>query len=162
MVARRGNDTLYRLNGRPLRLAAAITGLESDGWMTGSSEEKIARAAYTRYDVSGDGPGFAVVKLSRVAWCGGDVPGAATVRIGPVIIGPDKQPAIGQVTETRTVVLHHCTADGVSVRAPDVPWRVEVEIEPTFSPHELDPSNSDRRQLGAVFSVGFQPLFADG
>ena len=70
VAARRGSDTLYRLDGKPLKLRAAITGLESDGWMTGSSEEKIARASYTRYDVSGDGPGFALVKLSRVAWCG--------------------------------------------------------------------------------------------
>ena len=161
MVARRGSDTLYRLDGKPLKLRAAITGLESDGWITGSSEEKVARASYTRYDVSRDGPGFALVKLSRVAWCGRDIPGKATVRIGPVTIGKDKQPAIARITETKTVVLHHCVADGVVLTAPAVPWRVEVSIEPTFSPHELDPSSSDRRQLGAVLGVRFQPLFSD-
>ena len=161
VAARRGSDTLYRLDGKPLKLRAAITGLESDGWITGSSEEKIARASYTRYDVSRDGPGFALVKLSRVAWCGRDIPGKATVRIGPVTIGEDKQPAIAHITETKTVVLHHCVADGVVLTAPAVPWRVEVSIEPTFSPHELDPSSSDRRQLGAVLGVRFQPLFSD-
>jgi hypothetical protein len=42
---------------------------------------------------------------------------------------------------------------------PDAPWRIEVELEPTFSPNEIDPRNSDRRQLGAVMEAGFRPLF---
>ncbi len=152
VVARRRGATLYRIDRRPLKLASGITGIFSDGWMS-------RKASYTRYDVSRDGPGFAVVKLSRVAWCGKDVPGKATVRIGPVTIGPDKQPAIAHVTDSQTKILHHCRAKGFALAAPNVPWRVEVTITPTFSPHELDPSNSDSRQLGAVVEAGFQPLF---
>jgi len=161
VVEERGRDTLYRLDGKPLKLAAAIIGLESDGWMADSrtDDDEIAEASYTRYDVSGDGPGFALVKLSRENWCGKDKPGRATVRIGLVTIGPDKQPAIAQVTQTKTAILHSCKAVGLSLAAPSGPWRVEVEIEPTFSPQELDPSKSDRRQLGAVFEAGFRPLF---
>jgi hypothetical protein len=34
-----------------------------------------------------------------------------------------------------------------------------VAIAPTFSPNEIDPSKSDRRQLGGVLDVKFQPLF---
>ena len=49
--------------------------------------------------------------------------------------------------------------DGVALRPPKGPWRVEVELTPTFSPNEVDPRNSDRRQLGAVMKAGFQPLF---
>jgi hypothetical protein len=158
-VDRRGNDVLYRLDGQPLKLKDAVVGVERDGWITGTGEEKVARASYTRYDVSKDGPGFAVVKLSRVAWCGGDVPGKATVRIGPVTIGSDKQPALATVTETQVKMVHQCVATPFLLAAPPVPWRVEVTIEPTFSPHDLDPSHSDRRQLGAVFFAGFQPLF---
>jgi hypothetical protein len=158
-VERRENDLLYRLDGQPLKLKHAVVGVERDGWITGSGEEKVARASYTRYDVSKDGPGFAVVKLSRVAWCGGDVPGKATVRIGPVTIGPDKQPAIGKVTDTQVKIVHQCITTPFLLAAPSVPWRVEVTIDPTFSPHDLDPSHSDRRQLGAVFFAGFQPLF---
>ena len=154
VVDRRGRDTLYRLDGQPLRLASAITGLYSDGWMAD-------KAAYNRFDISRDGPGFAVVKLSRVAWCGRDVPGKATVRIGPVTIGPDKQPALERVTATQTKILHHCRAKGFLLAVPSVPWRVEVTIDPTFSPNALDPDNSDRRQLGAVLDVDFQPLFDD-
>ena len=154
VVARKGRDVLYRLDGSPLKLRSAVTGLYSDGWMAD-------KASYTRYDVSQDGLGFAVVVLSRVAWCGGDAPARATVRVGPVTIGPDKQPAIAEVTGTQTKVLHHCTARGFAVAAPSVPWRMEITITPTFSPHDLVPSHSDRRQLGAVVQrPGFQPLFS--
>jgi len=152
VVARRRGATLYRLGGQPLKLASGVTGVFSDGWMS-------SKAAYNRFDVSRDGPGFAVVKLSRVAWCGKDVPGKATVRIGPVTIGPDKQPAIAHVTGTQTKILHHCRAKGFALAAPNAPWRVEVTIKPTFSPHDLDPSKSDSRQLGAVVEASFQPLF---
>jgi hypothetical protein len=162
VVARRGNATLYRVDGGPLRLASAVTGLYSDGWIGDPDQDGVAEAAYTRYDVSRDGPGFARVVLSRVAWCGGDVPGKATVRIGPVAIGEDRQPALTEVTDTRTGVVHHCEAIGFALPAPSVPWRVEVTIEPTFSPHDLDPTHSDRRQLGATMEAGFRPLFGDG
>ncbi len=155
VVARRRGATLYRLEGQPLKLASGVTGLYSDGWMAD-------KASYTRYDVSRDGPGFAVVTLSRVAWCGKDVPGKATVRIGPVTIGPDKQPAIAYVTGTQTKILHHCRAKGFALGAPKVPWRVEMSIEPTFVPQKLDPSKSDSRELGAIVKAGFLPLFGGG
>lgn len=162
IAARRGDAVLYHLGGKPVKLEEALVGRESDGWIIGSSDEKIARAAYTRYDVSGDGPGFAVVKLSRAGWCPNPTRrriGTATARIGPVTIGPDKQPAIARVTGTGTFSVPDCEANGILLSTPSSPWRVEVAIAPTFSPHELDPTNSDRRQLGAVLDVKFQPLF---
>ncbi|MGH3133957.1 MAG: hypothetical protein ACRDNY_09515 [Gaiellaceae bacterium] len=152
VVARNGGATLYRVNGQPLKLASGITGLDTDGWMG-------ADAAYTRYDVSRDGPGLAFVKLSRERWCPHDKPGKATVRIGPVGIGPDKQPAIAQVTQVKTGIVHACQAIGFTFGPPPVPWRIEVTIEPTFVPRELDPTRSDTRELGAVFEAGFRPLF---
>jgi hypothetical protein len=166
LVARRGNDKLHRIGGQALKLRAALTGVESDGWMTVSrtSDETVARAAYTRYDVSGDGPGFALVKLSRVEWCpspGKRTPGRATVRIGPVAIGSDKQPAIGRVTAERTAIVRDCRVTGFLLPAPNEPWRVEIELEPTFVPNEIDPSVSDTRKLGAVVSAEFRPLFDD-
>ena len=162
IVERRERNVLYRVDGRPIQLQEALIGRESDGWIIGKSGEHVARASYTRYDVSGDGPGFAVVTLSRLGWCpdpGRRGAGTATVRIGPVAIGPDKQPAIGGATETRTFLVKDCTTNGVSLNAPSVPWRVEVTIAPTFSPNEFDPSKSDRRQLGGVLDIHFQPLF---
>jgi hypothetical protein len=162
VVARRKNAILYRVDGQPLKLKDAVVGRTTDGWIIGTSEERIARGSYTRYDVTGDGPGFALVKLSRIGWCprpGKRATGKAIVRIGPVGIGPDKQPAIDRVTETRTVLVRDCKTKGVTLAAPGVPWRVEVELAPTFSPNEVDPSNSDRRQLGAQLDVRFEPLF---
>ena len=154
VVTRNGGATLYRIDGKPLKLAAGTTGLYSDGWMSD-------RAAYTRYDVSRDGPGQAVVRLSRERWCPHDKPGNATVRIGPVGIGPDNQPAIETVTATRTGVVHACEAIGFALPTPGRPWRVEVTIDPTFVPRELDPARHDQRNLGAVFEARFQPLFGD-
>ena len=163
VVAQRENAVLYRIDGGPVRLREALVGRQSDGWMVGSAEDPVARAAYTRYDVSGDGPGFAFVQLSRVEWCpspGRRKPGVATIRIGPVDIGPDKQPTIARVTDERTVVVRDCRiTDAVLLRPPNEPWRVEVTIAPTFVPHDVDPSSSDRRQLGAVLDARFQPLF---
>jgi hypothetical protein len=152
VVTRNGGATLYRLDGKPLRLASGTTGLYTDGWMADE-------AAYTRYDVSGDGPGQAVVVLSRERWCPHDKPGQATVRIGPVGIGEDNQPAIARVTASRTGTVHACEAIGFALPTPAGPWRVEVKIDPTFVPRELDPSRHDQRQLGAVFEARFQPLF---
>lgn len=162
VVDRRGSDVLYRIDGKPLKLKDAIVGRTADGWITGTSDDRVARAAYTRYDISGDGPGFAFVRLSRVDWCprpGKRSSGTATIRIGPVGIGPDKQPAISEVTGERKIVVEDCRANGVLLQPPDGPWRIEVELEPTFSPNEVDPGNSDRRQLGAVMEAGFRPLF---
>jgi len=162
IVAQRKNAVLYRIDGKPIKLRDALVGRESDGWIIAASGERTARAAYTRYDVSGDGRGFAVVKLTRVGWCpspGRRGTGIATVRIGPVGIGPDKQPAISRVTGTGRVRVPDCKADAVLLSVPDVPWRVEVALEPTFVPQKLDPSKSDGRELGAVLDVKFQPLF---
>ena len=152
IVTRNGSATLYRIEGQPLKLASGYTGLYADGWMADA-------AAYTRYDVSRDGPGFAVVTLSRDRWCPHDKPGKATVRIGPVGIGQDDQPAIAEVTQTKTDIVHACKAVGFSLAVPRGPWRIEVTIEPTFVPRELDPSRSDARELGAVFEAHFRPLF---
>jgi len=165
VVARRGRDTLYRVDGGPLRLTSAVTGIESDGWIAGTTEDpNTARASYTRYDVSGDGPGFAVVQLSRLGWCPAPrkrSTGKVVVRLGPVGIGPDKQPAITHVTDRATFVVKDCTTARAAVLSPPrVPWRLEIKLTPTFSPHAIDPTKSDRRQLGAqVKKIGFQPLF---
>jgi hypothetical protein len=160
IVARMGRDVLYRVDGGPLKLAAAVTGQESDGWLIGSRDDDVARGSYTRYDVSRDGPGFVIVKLSRLGWCP-KPPGStrATLRIGPVGVGPDKQPAIASVTDSRTVTVNDCTTEPISFPLPTVPWRLEVAIAPTVSPHEIDPSSSERRRLGATMSVDVVQLF---
>jgi len=159
VVEHHGQDTLYRLDGGPMKLAAAVTGRESDGWVVGSRDDPVARASYTRYDVSHDPRGFVVVKLSRLGWCPKPPRQTrATVRIGTVGVGPDKQPAIDRVLDTRRVVVKDCNTTGVALGTPTVPWRVEVAIAPTVIPNEVDPTNSERRRLGATLSVDLQPF----
>ena len=164
VVAQQKDAVLYRIDGGPLRLQDALVGRETDGWMIGSSDDPVARASYTRYDVSKDEPGLAVVRLTKVGWCPDPASrtlGKVTVRIGPVGIGPDKQPRIENVTQTRRFDLPDCQADGATLSPPKVPWRMEITVAPTFVPAEIDPAKSDRRRLGAVADrVGFQPLFS--
>jgi len=166
VVAQRENAVLYRIDGGPLQLEDALIGRETDGWMVGTSGEPgVARASYTRYDVSEDEPGLAVVELSRNSWCPSKAlrqVGKATVRIGPVGIGPDNQPRIEQVTQTKMFDLPDCTGNGTSLQPPSVPWRMEITVEPTFVPKDVDPSKSDNRRLGArIIRADFQPLFGD-
>jgi hypothetical protein len=162
VVARQPNATLYSIGAGPLVLQDALVGRESDGWMIGSAEDPVARASYTRYDVSRDEPGLAVVRLTKEGWCpdpGSRTTGKVTVRIGPVDIGPDNQPRIEEVTQTRRFDLPDCQAGGATLSPPKVPWRMEITVAPTFIPAEIDPSSSDRRRLGAsIYRAGFQPL----
>jgi len=41
--------------------------------------------------------------------------------------------------------------------APGPRFRLEVRVEPLFRPHDYDPANGDRRQLGAVLRYTFVP-----
>ena len=162
LVTQVRNERLYRLDGKPMRLAAAITGQESDGWIVGSVEEpNVARASYTRYLVTPNDPNFVVVKLSRIGFCPNPQRGTvATVRLGTVAIGPDKQPTIGRVLKTERKRVRDCRTTGFAFARPDVPWRVEIRISPTVRPHDVDPSNSERRDLGATMDVRLESLFS--
>ena len=160
IVARRKNAVLYRIDGKPLKLQEALIGRQTDGWMVGTSDDPVARASYTRYDVSADNPGLAFVQLTRIGWCpkpGLRQTGKVTVRIGPVGIGPDKQPRIERVTETRHFNVRDCEANADTLTPPNVPWRMEITVAPTFVPKEIDPSSSEARRLGAVDRRGRVP-----
>jgi hypothetical protein len=165
VVAQRENAVLYQIDGGPVKLQDALVGRQSDGWMAGTRDEpNVARASYTRYDVSKDEPGLAVVELTRINWCpdpSARTTGKVTVRIGPVGIGPDNQPRIERVTETRRFLVPDCEAQGTTLSPPKVPWRMEISVSPTFNPREIDPlGSSDNRNLGAVVErAGFRPLF---
>lgn len=146
----RGALQLYELDG-PLRLESSVGGILGDGWMS-------SQASFNQYAApDGVTRGFVKVFLSRAGWCGPDVPGNVTVKVGTVVVA-DKQPAIGRVVAERTGVLHSCS--GLPFLIPvTIPFRVEVTIEPTFSPAELDERSSDLRQLGAQPSFEFVPPY---
>jgi len=150
VVEERPDGTLYRLDG-PIRLAENQTGVYGDGWMGN-------RAAYNRFDVTNDGPGFARVRLSREAFCTDrKVPSRITVRIGPLGVGADRQPALGRVTATRRLTLLPCKAQTLLLRPPPGPWRVEI-TSGTFVPATIDPKLGDTRDLGARVEFGFVGL----
>jgi hypothetical protein len=132
---------------RPLRLESTPVGIYSDGW-TGRF------SAYNQFATPGNKPGWIRVLVSRAAFNGPDrKPGRVTITAGRLIQGKDKEPALGKVTQKLHWVVHSGKAREFYVRATP-PTRVEVQISPTFSPHEFG-NSSDRRQLGAQVTYSF-------
>jgi hypothetical protein len=139
--------TLYRVTG-PLRLRGAATGLYADGW-SGKND-----SAYTRYSTTGGRAGSLSVRVSWEEWAG---PNTAKVSVvmGTLAIGSDKQPRIGKVLETRTWTIHAKLTKTFVLRAPGPRFRVVVYVSPHFHPHDYDPANGDRREVGAVVRYVF-------
>ena len=152
VVTKAGGSVLYRLGGRPVQLVETATGISPDGWMGNT-------ASYTRYAVDPDVRGFLKVVFSRQAAGFSQLkPVRVGVKVGPVAVGPDRQPTIGHVTAAGTALLPAGQVAPVLVPVPPVPWRAEATVAKTFVPAELDPSLGDRRELGAVVSFEFVPL----
>ena len=152
VTARRRGNTLYRAGRRPLKAAFSQAGVFQDGWMGSES-------SYNRYTARADGPGSARIDVSRAGICTtAPIPGGVLVKVGPLVIGNDKQPHIGRVTAQRLLRVRPCDETGQTVLlpAPRGPWRVEVKSD-TFVLAELDPGNSERRPLGVQIRFGFQP-----
>jgi hypothetical protein len=140
--------TLYRV-AEPLRLRAAVVGISSDGW-SGPND-----SSYTRYSTAGGRRGWLRIVVSRTQWGGPSVTSHVVIRIGSIVIGPDKEPHLGTVDQVRRWTVVGKEARTFLIRAPGPRFRVEVSVNPKFEPHELVPSNTDRRKLGAVISYTF-------
>jgi len=123
----------------PLRLRDFVTGQYADGWMSSDS-------AYTRF-ASGDRPGRVRVVLGRQT----GVPGAAIVRLGPIVIGDDNQPHVGKPTLVKRVVLPANTTKTLVLPAPGPHFRVEVHVTPTFK------APGDNRDLGVKIAYAYLP-----
>jgi hypothetical protein len=136
---------------QPLRLRASVTGIYPDGWSGPTT-------AYTRYSTEGNKTGRVRVRISREAWGGPDKPGTVTVRIGPIVIGPDKEPHVGEPAVTKKFLIHSKQVKTLLLDAPGPRFRIEVTIDPTFRPIELSPqTTSDNRDLGASVTYQFIP-----
>jgi hypothetical protein len=133
----------YRTPG-VVKLASASEGVYADGW-TGSD------AAYTGY-VAPPSDRMLAVTLSRAGWIGPDVPGRVALSLG-TIADDDGRPRLGRVLARRTWTIHSGKSRVFRFPAPRGPYRVELHIEPTFSPSDF--GGADPRQLGAVFGVSF-------
>ena len=98
-VASHGATRLYRLDG-PIRLATSLTGITGDGWMSSD-------AAYNQFETPGHRAGTAKISLAR-SFCGDAPVGHATMRVGRLVVGEDKQAALGKVWTTRRVLVRNC------------------------------------------------------
>jgi len=130
----------------PLRLRDFVTGQYADGW-TGAS------SAYTRFSTGEVGRVRIVVSRP---WGGVDVPGHVTVKLGPIVIGDDNQPHIGEPMVIKRFTLHKNGVQELVLPAPGLHFRVEVSVTPTFRPRELSPqTESDNRDLGVKVDYSF-------
>jgi hypothetical protein len=143
ILARRGELALLRLDP-PARVRKRIEGVYADGWMS-------SNAALTQYTTPGKRPARLLVTVSRAAWGGPDVPGRVALRLGTVVKN-ESGVQIGNVLETRSWVAHSGKTHVFRLNTPAPPFRVELEVSPTFSPSDF--GEDDVRQLGVT--VGFK------
>jgi hypothetical protein len=140
-LAQAGSLSLYRVDG-PARLKSALGGVYRDGWM-GSF------AALTHY-ASPLRPGRLSVRLSRAGWGGPSPPGIVKIRVGPLTT-TNGLPGISRVTATRSWTARSGATRRFVLPTPGAPYRVEVEVAPTFSPSDF--GYPDPRQLGVQLDL---------
>jgi hypothetical protein len=141
-VARNGQLALYRVASPP-RVRMTIEGLYADGWTGGN-------AALTQYVTPGNRPLRLRVRLSRAAWTGQDVPARVSLRVGPVVLR-NGLPAIDRVTATGEWTAHSGKSRVLTIETPPPPYRLELEVSPTFSPSRF--GLADARELGVQLDV---------
>jgi hypothetical protein len=140
---------------RPLRLASTPIGTSPDGWITPpATSERGAAAwgAYNQFSTPTGKPGWIKIVVSRAGWRGKDRPGNVVIKVGDLVRGADKQPALGKVRKVLRWKVHAGKTRVFYVPATP-PTRVEVTVSPTFSPYEF--GGGDRRQLGAQVAYSF-------
>jgi hypothetical protein len=135
---------LYRIK-RPLRVGSTTEGVSSDGWMGES-------AAFSVFGSPANRPVKVTLVLGRAGWGGPDVPGNVRIVVGRPAAAGGK---LAKVYEVRHWVVHRL-AQRTFTFAARPPVRVEVHIQPTFSPSQF--GQPDTRQLGAQASFRFAPF----
>ena len=143
-VAQQGELVLYRIRP-PLRLATHVGGIYGDSWMGNF-------AALTHYTTPRR-PGRMRVRVSREAWGGPSPPGKVTINVG--MLGDlNGTPAISVLTGSATWTVRSGVARTFILPTPKAPYRLEIRIDPTFSPASY--GHWDTRQLGA--QIHFEPV----
>ncbi len=150
-----GTQTFWRLFRivPPLRLQNSTRGVTQDGWASD-------RTTYSQFTTPGNEPGFVVVRVHRKGWGGRDVPrrgSLVTIRVGAPVRGPDKHPALGRVTDRCSFRINRLEDRTFLLRTPPPPFHVDVRIDPTFVPQEIDSRSPDTRELGAQVGYSFSP-----
>jgi hypothetical protein len=160
IAAEQGAWRLVRVEG-PLRLAQASTGITADGWASSRAREAPAFAAHSQFSTPDERPGTMEVLVSREGASEATPPSTVTVRIGPLAVGDDNQPALGSISDSVEWRIEGRGHRLVELPTPPPPFRVEVIVDPPFMPFEVDPrASSDQRWLGAQVSFRFVPADA--
>ena len=141
----------------PLRLRSSEAGLYSDGWVGATHEADIVTASYNRFETPGDRRSTMIVTVSKKGWCGKNVPGKVTIQVGTLALGQQRNGVLDRVTAERRWVVNSCEEKTFTIPAPPPPFHVDVAIDGTFVPHDLDPTSSERRRLGAMVSMTWTP-----
>jgi hypothetical protein len=149
MLAQQEWLALYRINP-PMQLATHLGGVYPDSWMGGF-------AALTHYARPTD-RGRIHVRISREGWGAPSPPGEVTIKVGP--LGDVNGPTISKVISSRTWRVRSGTARSFTLPTPRVPYRLEIHVEPTFSPATY--GQPDPRQLGAQVQVSPAFLWTGG
>lgn len=152
----KGGWRLYRIE-RPLRLRSSQGGIYSDGWVGSQHPANVVSASYNRFETPGSQPSTMLVTVSKKGWCGKNVPGKVLIQVGPLALGQQGNGVLQRATQERRWVANSCQERAFRIPAPPPPFHVEVTIDGTFVPHDLDPTQSERRRLGAKVSFEWIP-----
>ncbi len=154
VVTSRAGLTLRRIDHHPWALLQAVYGVSNDGWLTAADE---TTPAYGRFAYFGPErtAGTLHIRVARTGFCAATAPRAhVVVRVGTIVLDPQRAPVIGRVTRTDRFVLPNCKARSTSLTATP-PLVVQVSAAPTFSP--LDYGVGDNRHLGVQVGFSFSP-----
>ncbi len=143
VIASKPPWALYEVR-KPLKLSRVVEGVYPDGWM-GSFAALTEHAGTT---------GRLSIGLSRKAWRGALAPARVTIAVGKPVLGADGQVTLSRPLLRRNVVLGR-QSRVLTVGVPKPPYRVEIHLEPTFSPADF--GQADTRDLGAQISFGPAP-----
>jgi hypothetical protein len=141
LLEQQGRLALYRIDP-PMRLATHLGGVSPDSWMGNF-------AALTHYATPSRRARLHV-RVSREAWTGESPLGRVKISVGPLVTNSG-QPTIGEPAVTRMWTIRSGQARSFILPTPESAFRLEVSVEPTFSP--ADYGFADGRQLGAQLSV---------
>jgi hypothetical protein len=135
-VAATGRLVLYRVPA-PLRLDTRLDGVYADSWSG-------PNATYTNYS---DTAGTVRVDVGREGWGGPGPPGNVMIDLERVDSGRE-------VSKIHWVVRNGAKQT-FRLNTPAAPFRVNVSVQPTFSPASY--GLGDQRQLGAQLAFAFEP-----
>jgi hypothetical protein len=137
---------------QPLRLRQSVEGLYGNGW-------GAPRTALNTYSIPNDEPSVLRIDVSRHG-LDPQRPATVRVRVGKLTLGvADRRSGnervvkavMGKVLFTRTLHVQHNLDHVFVFKAPQPPFRVETSVTP-LAPHDIDPTGSRARTLGAYIS----------